>query len=841
MRHKSRHTKVLRTAGSALIALLMAVGTVRSVLADAVALTVQTDNVVNTIHPHVYGHFFEHIYHSANGGIWGEAVWNRSFEQNTEGLQGGPGGWYLDGDRVVFDRRQPPPGQGPQDQSRLLGGFEWRDFDYTVEARRTAGEGALQIFFRTKGRNAVMLAIGAEDNAAYVMERIAWRGGRRGGGGGPPTQPASATTPFLSAPGKIENDQWYRVRIRVEGNNVTASINDRQIMSGELPQGTIPQGYIGVGVTAANRGTKAEFRNFRVTGLDGKLYWDRPVPVSQKNSVSEKWSVFGGEGRIIRDDTALNDEAYLRLTHSNGQTIVQQDNFSPKAGDAYEGSLWLKGSAPAGATVQFVQGDNVLAEAKVPAPTGEWKEYPIALTSSTNAQGASLRIVFEGNIDVGIDQVSLMPASAKANGGFDPMMYEAFAGLKPTVLRWPGGCYAEQYKWKHGVGPQHTRKKSLTPWWEDYDPNALGTDEFIALCRKIGADPLMVINTGMHVAPDGTDTLEEWRPWIEEACQWIEYCNGPADSEWGKVRAANGHPEPYNIKLWEIDNELWRSRQRDPATYAEAVRHFAAAMKKVDPSITIIAHGGNGLDRRYNEVVVNNSAESFDILSIHHYTNPQQFATGVGDQDALYKDTIELLARSKNPNIKLYVSEWNAQTTDWRTGLYAGGLLNVFERHGAVLTMGGPALMAREVTAHDWDNAFINFDRNSWFPGPNYVVMKLWHDNFAPSRLNVTGGGESPTGLNLVATKTEDGQEIILKAVNASDQQIDVSATLEGAFRAADGTMQIVAPGSLHARNTFADPNLIKPVDAAVGIEAGSKVTFAMPPHSAGVVRLRAR
>jgi alpha-N-arabinofuranosidase len=833
----------------------------RSAFAGAVAVSVQTDNVVNTIHPHVYGHFFEHIYHSANNGLWGEVVWNRSFEQDTERSMGGPQGWYRDGDTVVYE--------GSQSQARLTGGFEWRDCEFTVEARRTGGDGALRIFPRVKGNAGLMITLGAQGNTVHLLERAAG-GGRRGGGGGPQAASGPATQPLApGVAGAIQSDRWHRIRVRMEGAKLQAWLDDVPIFDAQLPlqgrgqgggfgQGIIPQGFVGVGVLG--EGTRAQFRNFRVVGLDGKEYWNRPIPAAQKNSVAEKWSVEGGRGETVpspgqrrpttlpvvetvggSSNGALNDAVYLKLTNSAGQTVVWQGEHAIKANDPLEGSLWLKGSAPAGGVVQITEGDQVLAEAKLPPPTDDWKEYPITLASRTASKDATLKIVFQGAIDVSIDQVSLMAAASKANGGFNPMMYEAFAGLQPTVLRWPGGCYAETYKWKRGIGKQHERRKGLQPWWEEFDPNAMGTDEFIQLCRRLNADPLLVVNTGMHVRP-GTTNAEQWAPWIEEACQWIEYCNGPATSEWGRVRAANGHPEPYNIKLWEIDNELWRSASavtNRPETYAEAVKLFSAAMRKVDPTITVIAHGGNGTDRRYNTTVVNNAAESFDVLSIHHYTQPTQFVTGVGDQDRLYADTIRLIADSKNPKIKLYVSEWNAQTTDWRTGLYAGGLLNVFEKHGAVLTMAGPALMAREVSAHDWDNAFINFDRNGWFPGPNYVVMKLWREHFAPSRLNVTGGAEN---LNLVATRSEDGRQVILKGVNQSREPMDVTASLEGGFRAADAKMQLVAPGSLQARNTFADPGTIAPADAPVSLDTASgKVSFTLPPWAAGVVRVRAQ
>lgn len=505
--------------------------------------------------------------------------------------------------------------------------------------------------------------------------------------------------------------------------------------------------------------------------------------------------------------------------------------------------MWLKGSAPNGVTVQLVNGDSVVAEQKLPAPASEWKEFPLRLNSRRTVNAATLRIVFDGEHQVLIDQVSLMPKSARDTGGFRADLLEAFRGLQPTTMRWPGGCYAETYRWKHGIGPQKDRKKGLQPWWEEYDPNALGTDEYIRLSRMLNSEPLIVVQTGMHqVKPGGNrqdgdfiDTPEEWEPFVVEACEWIEYCNGPATSRWGAVRAANGHPEPYNVKLWEIDNELWRSRVRNPSVYAQAVNLFAKRMKAQDPSITIIAHGGNGTDRNYNRPVVNDAAENFSILSIHHYTAAERFVSGINDQDRLYTDVAELIKGSRNSDVQVYVSEWNAQTTDWRTGVYAAGILNVFEKHGKYLTMAGPALLARHVSAHGWDNAFINFDNKEWFAGPNYVVMKLWREHFAPNRLESQNANEER--LNVVATTTDGRDEVILKAVNLSDEPLEVNVAFEGAFKGRKAAMKLIAPASTQARNSMTEKANIKPVNARARMDA-NRVRFALPPHSVAAIRV---
>ena len=168
------------------------------------------------------------------------------------------------------------------------------------------------------------------------------------------------------------------------------------------------------------------------------------------------------------------------------------------------------------------------------------------------------------------------------------------------------------------------------------------------------------------------------------------------------------------------------------------------------------------------------------------------------------------------------------------TGLYCGGLLNAFERCSDVLTMGGPALFLRHTSATSWDNAFINFDNRTWFPAPNYVVMKLWNDNYAPLRLELTG---ETTLLNVVATKSKNGKTIYCKAVNPNREPIDAVLDVKAGFKIRKAAMQLVTADSLRARNTLDEPNRIRPVPADVKTQ-GKSVSFTMPAYSAAVVSL---
>ena len=180
---------------------------------------------------------------------------------------------------------------------------------------------------------------------------------------------------------------------------------------------------------------------------------------------------------------------------------------------------------------------------------------------------------------------------------------------------------------------------------------------------------------------------------------------------------------------------------------------------------------------RWNRSLIDACAPLIDYISIHNYEEPENFDSGVERYEQLLVDLADYIADSKNPDMEIYNSEWNAQSTDWRTGLYAGGLLNAYERQGKKFTLGGPALFLRHTSAGAWDNAFINFDHTGWYPAPNYVVMKLWWDNFASKFLPLEG---DLRGCNIVATRSEDGDIVVVKAVNPKNRAMRVEVELKG-------------------------------------------------------------
>ncbi len=765
-----------------------------------VALSVDTQKVLHRIDEKVYGHFLEHIYHSINGGLWGDLVWNRTFED-------GPANeWEIDTDIL----RQRGNGAG---RLMFLTSGDMADFEFTFEAKKTGGDEGFLIPIRyVNDKEFLWVNLGGWENKKHAIERrVAGEGRQR--------------TVSDVVDGTIETGRWYKISVRCEGPRITVKLDGETILD-YTDDANRMTGAVGVGTWQ----TQAEFTYFSLSRLNGEY-----MPVKLEIPLPRDWTAFG-DGLIFprNDDDALNGRTYITIDSKDNPSGIRQANFCLKAGETYEGSLWAAGTMmQLAVSVPGVCNDAIPSRdySKMRGESRDhiyWKEFPLRFTATEDVPNATLEIGVKGLGVVHIDQVSLMPKSWKDNyDGMRPDLLNAIKDIRPPVIRWPGGCYASAYRWKDGVGPQHQRGSHPQSIWGDRDVNSFGTDEFIRMCRRVGAEPVIVVNIG---TPHWNRGVEN--DWLQEALDWIEYCNGSVDTKWGAVRAANGHPEPYNVIYWEIDNETQGCISIEE--YVEAVKRFAPAMRAKSPGIKLAASGAHfpQWDERvaWDKTLIDGAAEHFDYLSIHRYNEADEFATGIDENERFFELHRQWIADSKNPAMKLYDSEWNAMSTDWRTGLYCGGLLNAMERCD-MMEMAGPALFLRHTSARGWDNAFVNFDNATWFPAPNYVVMKLFRDHYAPLLLSLTGETD---GVNITATKTEDGKRVTLKAVNPTDTPKTLCVKLCG-FKGERAAMQIITADGLRDRNTLAAPDKIAPKDAPVEYRDG-EVRFTLPALSVGVV-----
>lgn len=333
---------------------------------------------------------------------------------------------------------------------------------------------------------------------------------------------------------------------------------------------------------------------------------------SDPDEVAAWWLAFGkGEVRYELDRHARNSELCQRIevARVDSPTVgVEQPIFLPTHRTGrYQASLWVRTKGAGGRLHLAVvaRDGRPLGSAVAALPGTEWTELQMNLAVDQAQTKAGEPLLFRVGVGapttVWLDEVLLFPADHVA--GFDPDVVRLLKESRLPLLRWPGGNFASGYHWKDGVGPLIDRPYRHNRPWNMAEYNHVGTDEFLAFCRAVGCEPLLCVNAG-----EGTP---------REAADWVEYCNGTVDTKWGARRAANGHPEPYHVRYWEIGNELYGAWQIGHCTakdYAHRYRAFAEAMRAVDPGVLLIA---NGNDPKWNETVLRADKDILRSLSLH--------------------------------------------------------------------------------------------------------------------------------------------------------------------------------------------------------------------------------
>ena len=763
--------------------------------------SVDTTQSVHAIDARIYGQFLEHIFNSVHGGLWGDMILNGGFV-----MPAGAGAWSLK-DYMVYLTSP------ATNQKVLLGDPQWTDYELTLDARKDLDRGeGFMVMFRVAPDQHYWMNFGGWNNAEHGLERNG--------------------APVKRVPGKLDTGKWYKVKVRCEGAHMQAWLDDQPVID-LIDNKPIPKGRIGLNTW----GSKASFKNIKVTALDGKVLLDR-LPTQEEIAVAPAYWTTTGTGGFCSfdadDSISGNGATVIHGTATDPTVGLQQLPLNIVKTETYTGRIYLKSPDAATATVT-ISGDPATATALTPfvkripniAPT--WKAYDFQFTANASDPAVTARVCVSGKGTVKISNFTLFSKTALANGGFRPDILKAIMDIKPTTIRYPGGCFASGYKWQDAIGPHEKRRYYPGVIWNDQDPNQMGTDEFMQLCEKVGAEPILAINKSRGV---------------QDALDWLEYCNGATTTKWGKLRADNGRPAPYNVKYWEIDNEVWGMPVEN---YAKEVTLFSQAIKAKDPNAIIIACGGYGYDdgkgssNGWNKKLLDNCAKDFDFLSIHYYNGicyEQDFVKDPRRYEAYMKEEIgKMIRESANPKIKIYCSEWGQMNAEWRGGLYTAGVLNAFERISDLCPMSCPAVWMQRISVNkpnpSWASCQILYDHQTFVPAPEYVVQKLWRDNLGTNLVTMDG----PTDpLNAVASLSRDNKTLFFKAVNPSAELCEVELTLTKSSPKS-ATMTIVAPGTQNAKNTLTDTTKVAAQPATAKV-AGKTITLEMPALSVGVVKI---
>lgn len=310
-----------------------------------------------------------------------------------------------------------------------------------------------------------------------------------------------------------------------------------------------------------------------------------------------------------------------------------------------------------------------LGHVRIELNSHNWRQYEAKLSITRACPDAEIRLYVPGDhprwpdhVSTGmlwLDHVSLLPADSV--GGVKREVMEMAKELNAGMMRLAGN-YISAYHWEHGVGPVLQRPVMYNEAWGGWTSKYFGTDEFIRFCRELQVEPLICVN-------DGSGTPEE-------AAQWVEYCNGDIDTPMGALRAANGYPEPYHVRYWEIGNEVWGEWQVGACSaerFAERCISFADAMKAADPALILLACGHT--DQEWNKTILEIAGGHIDYLTLHLYHGYNRFgmnretpaeerykamaAFPEWTRDSI-RGTAELIGtNAKHSHVKLAVTEYN--------------------------------------------------------------------------------------------------------------------------------------------------------------------------------------
>ncbi len=582
-----------------------------------------------------------------------------------------------------------------------------------------------------------------------------------------------------------------------------------------------------------------QIRGAGFEGPDFTTYWE---PIAK-----------GGDVEVAELDFQ-NGKKSVRLRPTGGDAGIRQRRIFLEAGTKYEGSLWVKREQAAARLALRIVGSTGSVIASLPlATTGtEWHELSFAFTSEVRDTQASIEIVASGHGALLVDFVSLMRSNVRHDGMLRPDLLDALRGLEPSFIRWPGGSYASTYKWKEAIGPYAARGYHPNVYWGNYSDYAgFGTDEFLGLCKRLNCEPLIVLAAPSTKPED-----------LDYAMSWVHYLNDPASTEWGRMRAQNGHTEPYSVRYFQIDNEPMNNGFT-PESYAEIVNLYGSRLRELVPNARIVACGQKrSSDMDWSEKVIDIAGDNFDILGCHNYEyEPDNFASGIDRIRGYLTKLRDYIRASQHQKIEVAVLEWSLQHTyDWRAGLHAAGSLMMYEELSPGLTMTCPALLMRNTTDDPKWTAAIYHDHISWFPGSSYVVEKLFRQHFAPRYLASAAGtvrdvtdrkilfdristqipsGWLPDSVDAIATASDDSRRIVIKAVNYRGNRSSLLVRLKGKAAPEHGTATLhTITAGLNDEASLEKPEAIAPVSRP--FEYAKDLTIDLDAYSVAVLEIRA-
>ena len=566
-----------------------------------------------------------------------------------------------------------------------------------------------------------------------------------------------------------------------------------------------------------------------------------------------------GRFELMDDGPFERNPHYLRLLwpgHPHKHTALENDGFfgiGVKAGADYRFSVWARvpDGRPGSLEVQLMDRssmaeDQAFASARITVDSPEWKKYELVLHSDVTNPKAALRIFLSGRETVDVEHVSLFPVDTwkGRENGLRKDLAQALYDLHPGLFRFPGGCIVEgtdlqtRYRWKDSVGSVENRPLNENRWQytfthrffpDYYQSYGLGFYEYFLLSEDIGAEPLPVLSCGLACQYQNDDEsahqpVGELRDYIDDALDLIEFANGDVSTEWGALRAAMGHPEPFGLKFIAIGNEQWGE------TYVEHLEPFVKAIREAYPEIRIVGSSGpNSEGEQFDYLWPEMARLGADLVDEHFYRPEKWFLA----QGARYDNYDR-----KGP--KVFAGEYACHGAGKKWNHFEAALLEAafmtgLERNADIVHMATYAPLFAHVEGWQWRPDLIWFDNLRSMRSCSYYVQQLYTTYKGTNVLelkaedgrNVTGA-DGQNGLFASSVLDAGNGRIYVKIANVSDSVQPVRIDFDGLRR--KEVMKGVGIVTYHsddpdADNTLDEPEKIVPKTAALDFEGRSLST----------------
>ena len=638
-------------------------------------------------------------------------------------------------------------------------------------------------------------------------------------------------------------------------------LGDQQDQTTQTNTVTVNTKKLGAEIHSTMYGVFFEDINY---GADGGLYAElvknRSFEFTPDHFMG--WHMFGNV-TLKNDGPFERNPHYVRLGssgHSDKWTGIQNEGFfgiGLKRDAEYRFSVWARvpDGKPVNLLVQFVdQNTNEerqeFAQSTVLVDSKEWKKYEVVMKSPRTIAKANLRIFLTdenrrsgGNSTVDLEHVSLFPVDTwlGEKNGMRKDLVQALYDMRPGVFRFPGGCIIEgtdlatRYQWKNTIGPVENRPINENRWeytfnyrfFPDYfQSGGLGFYEYYLLSEQIGAEPLPVLNVGMACqfqtrgkeSAHAACNLEALQPFIDDCIDLVEFANGGVDTEWGKVRAEMGHPEPFNMKYLAIGNEQWGE------FYFERLKFFVEAMRKACPEIKIIGSSGPGSEGHDFDIGWQAMREQKADLVDEHFYRPVDW----------FKNSMYRYDDYDRSGPAVFAGEYACHDTGkkWNhagASIYEAAFMTTLERNADIVHMATYAPLFAHVEGWQWRPDLIWFDNLRCAKSVSYYVQQMYACNRGTHVLPTSLSAPTPKGedgLFASAVWDADAEEYIVKIINTSEKALPVNIQLEGAKKvAAKARMITLNCSDYDLDNSVDNPNAVVPCESVVatsgcGIEA---------------------